>query len=101
MPVTQPPTGGCPKATPYQSPSESIIKASKKSRLVLKTTSSQRNEENVHVKVKEKRQCGHCGLRSGSWYDSDCTLMSETCYLVKKSEVDNFRIKLTYCHPDT
>ncbi len=46
--------------------------------------------------MKEKRHCGYCGLRSGHRYDGGCTLMLETGYLLKKEEVDDFRIKLTY-----
>ncbi len=75
------------------------MKASKKPRTVTKKVLSQ-EDDNVHFQVKEKRQCGYCGLRDGHWYEGGCKIMSETGYLLRKTEVDNFRIKLTQCEHD-
>ncbi len=58
-------------------------------------------EDKVHVNINERRQCGYCGLRSGHRYDGDCKIMSETGYLLKKDEIDNFKINLTHCEHDS
>ncbi len=95
MPITRPHVTGRPKTKRYQNLNESILKASKKPKAVTKKILSQQQDGQVHVQVKEKRQCGYCGLRDGHRYDGGCKIMSETGYLLKKTEVDNFRIKLT------
>ncbi len=50
--------------------------------------------------MKEKWKCGYCGLQSGHRYDGGCKLMSKTGYLLKKEEVDDFRIKLRHLEHD-
>ncbi len=67
------------------------MKASKKPRVVSKKILSQQVDDGqVHVQVKDKRQCGYCGLCDGHWYDGGCKIMSEIGYLLKKTEVGNF-----------
>ncbi len=60
--ITQPMTPDHPKTKLYTSMSESIMKASKKSKSATKKGSLKENDVTVHVNMKEKRQCGYCGL---------------------------------------
>ncbi len=71
------------------------MKASKKSRPSSITTLTTHHEQ-IYVNTKEKQQCGYCGLSSGHRYDGGCKIMSATGSLLKKEEIDNFRIKLTH-----
>ncbi len=54
IPITQPTTPGHPKTKQYTSMSESIMKASNKSRSATKKGSLQENEVTVHGNMKEK-----------------------------------------------
>ncbi len=95
LPITRPHRIGHPKTTRYTSINESIMKASKKPRGSLNKNSHQQCQGQVHIQVKEKRQCGYCGLRDGHRYDRGCKIMLQNGYLLKKEDVENFRIKLT------
>ncbi len=72
------------------------MKASNKSRTSNKSHYSQLDKDNIHLNANKKRQCWYCGLHSGHRYDRGYKLMSETGYLLKKTEVDNYQIKLTH-----
>ncbi len=77
---------------------ESIMKSSKKSTTSSKIPLSQQDEDSIQVNAKVNRQCGYCGLRSGHRYEGDCKLMSQRGYLLNKTDIDKFCIKLTFCH---